>query len=91
MRLRKPLEPPAGKTQPSAGPKLSCWRGPVTDGGLRIDLARSPASGYSFIGEHEGAGVLPVLTGNGGTLVGTPDPAAQIEPAMSSQTASRKI
>jgi len=34
---------------------------------LRFDTARSLASGYSFVGAHAGAGVLPVPTGKRGT------------------------
>lgn len=52
-----------------------------------MNPARSLASGCSFIGAHEGTGVLPVLTGSGGTLIAAPGyPTAQIEPAISSQT-----
>ena len=83
------LAPRAGKTPPSAGPKLSCWREACPDraGGCDSILARSLASGYSFIGAMEGAGVLPVLTGKRRAIPSlSPDPVAQIEPAISSQT-----
>ena len=47
-----------------------------------MNPARSLASGCSFVRAHEGTGVLPVLTGSGGTLIATLDPTAQIEPAI---------
>src|SRR6185437_16701173 len=71
MRPHPRLGPQAGKTPPSAGPELSCWREAFQEGRLRFDTARSLAAGYSFVGAHAGAGVLPVLTGNRGQPVTT--------------------
>lgn len=53
-------------------------------------MARSPASGYRFIGAMEGAGVLPVLTGRTEIPSLPLDPVAQIEPVISSQTSRVK-
>jgi hypothetical protein len=91
MRPHPRLGPQDGKTPPSAGPELSCWREAFQEGRLRFDTARSLASGYSFVGAHAGAGVLPVLTGNRGQPVATLDPAAQIEPAISSRGRPHRV
>src|SRR5450755_3679582 len=52
IQLRKPPAPPGGKTPPSAGPSRLAGQNPAWDGGRRIDLARSLAPGYNFLGAN---------------------------------------